>query len=307
MISTVGHALWQHGGVIFLSLLFFLLEFQFSGRRAAAISVIQGACLGMMLACRPSACMIVAVTTAWIAWQSRRRSLLLMLGIAAGYVPWAILYECLYGMALGPTQSQMGASNWGLSGNSLLSVLASPSCGLFVYQPWLLIVALSPFVRNANTPLPRTSAAFPPAWGAYCAVLIVLQVLLVANWRCWWGGDCWGSRLLADVVPLALLYCGMQPMELPDAAALGNRLSHCGGAHVDLHSFVCISRPTDFQKPCATSHRLGDGSVRRRHVACSIMQFIPLRGAKGDNARSVGYTEPLLFAFWRERINGPDR
>jgi hypothetical protein len=223
MTSTVGHALWQHGGVIFWSLLFFFLELQYSDRRAARVAVIQGVCLGMTLACRPSAGLIVAVATAWIGWRSRQRGLLVMLGAALGFAPWALLYECLYGMALGPTQSQIGSSNWGLSGNSLLGVLASPTCGLFVYQPWLLIGLVSGFWCLAMLasgmgrigrigpicPIMGThvTKCLPQGWGWNCAILIVLQVLLVANWKCWWGGDCWGSRLVADVIPFCALLC----------------------------------------------------------------------------------------------------
>jgi hypothetical protein len=34
---------------------------------------------------------------------------------------------------------------------------------------------------------------------------IGLHLLLVSHWRIWWGGHCWGSRLLAEVVVLAAL------------------------------------------------------------------------------------------------------
>jgi hypothetical protein len=223
MISTVGHALWQHGGVIFWSLLFLLLEFQAPVTRACRRSIFQGICLGMTLACRPSAIIIIAMATAWVMLRSRRRGLLVMLGVAIGFAPWAIFYLTLYGMVLGPTQSQMGSSNWGLSGESLLGVLVCPSCGLFVYQPWLIVgpvscfcflAALAPVMGRISRigpirPITGANAAknLPSAWRWYCMALIVLQVLLVANWRCWWGGDCWGSRLLAEVIPLCALLC----------------------------------------------------------------------------------------------------
>jgi len=35
----------------------------------------------------------------------------------------------------------------------------------------------------------------------------------VAGWRCWWGGSCWGSRLLAEAVPLLALLC-VRPVAL---------------------------------------------------------------------------------------------
>ena len=48
-------------------------------------------------------------------------------------------------------------------------------------------------------------------------VAIVLHLALVANWRIWWGGHCWGSRLLTEVVVLAAL------LALPAVAALWTR------------------------------------------------------------------------------------
>ena len=61
---------------------------------------LPGACLGMMLACRPSAIVITVVATTWLTLRSRRHGLLVMLGAVLGFAPWAILYESLYGMGL---------------------------------------------------------------------------------------------------------------------------------------------------------------------------------------------------------------
>jgi magnesium-transporting ATPase (P-type) len=51
------------------------------------------------------------------------------------------------------------------------------------------------------------SVGFPTGWAWMCLVVIVLQIALVSAWGCWWGGNCWGSRLLAEVVPLVALLC----------------------------------------------------------------------------------------------------
>ena len=204
MASSVGHVLWQHGGVIFWSLLAFFLEVHFGDKLSAGISLIQGVCLGMMLSCRPSAGIILAVMLAWIGLRYLRHGLLVGIGAMIGYLPWAILYESIYGALGGPTQTQLSSDNWALSGESLVGVLISPACGLLVYQPWILLIALMPFVHGCR----RENAAHPPAgWMACCAAIIVVQTFLVANWICWWGGACWGSRLLSDVVPFAALLC----------------------------------------------------------------------------------------------------
>jgi hypothetical protein len=51
--------------------------------------------------------------------------------------------------------------------------------------------------------------------------VVLLQIGLVSAWRGWWGGYCWGSRLLAEVVPLLALLC------LPALAVLWRRAWGC--------------------------------------------------------------------------------
>jgi hypothetical protein len=199
--------LWQHGGVIFWCLSAFFMEVHFLGRHSARISVLQGIFLAMMLACRPSAGIILAIMLAWIGLRSMRRGVFVAVGVAIGVLPWAILYESVYGAMIGPSQSQMASGNWALSRDSVLGVLISPARGLFVYQPWLLLGVLLPLCKRTPTECAAESAKAPSGWIWCCTASIVLQVLLVANWKCWWGGACWGSRLLADVVPFAALLC----------------------------------------------------------------------------------------------------
>jgi hypothetical protein len=43
---------------------------------------------------------------------------------------------------------------------------------------------------------------------------------MVASWRYWWGGDCWGSRLVAETVPLFALLC-VRPVALLCGLRLG--------------------------------------------------------------------------------------
>jgi hypothetical protein len=208
MTSTVGHALWQHGGVVFWSLLALLLEMHWSvqsshtdQRGSAKISLLQGVCLGMMLSCRPTAGIILAVVVGWIGLRNVKRGVLVVAGVLIGYLPWAIFYEIVYGAFLGPTQAQAHGRNWGFSAVSLTGVLVSPTHGVLVYQPWLLLIAFTAFVRYHR----RDDS--PGGWMPACAAAVAMQILLIANWKCWWGGACWGSRLLADVIPLAALLC----------------------------------------------------------------------------------------------------
>jgi hypothetical protein len=91
--------------------------------------------------------------------------------------------------------------NWHLSAESLLGILFSPARGLFVYQPWLLVLLPASWLgRSGPGPDGRRRREFLPIAG-----LIAAHTLMIGAWQDWIGGWCWGSRLLAETVPLWLL------------------------------------------------------------------------------------------------------
>jgi hypothetical protein len=210
MFSTVSHGLWQHGGVIFWALLVLLGEFG-SPRPSLAVTLLQGAALGMMVPCRLSSALFIVPFGAWVLLRSPGRAVVLTLAALTAYFPWAAFYLCTDGTLLGPSTGQMAGIHWSTETlTALCGVLFSPARGLFVYQPWLLlaVLALVPAVRRQAVTGTRLSGQAPPSgWPWFCLTVIVLQVALVSAWHDWWGGHCWGSRLLAEVVPLAALLC----------------------------------------------------------------------------------------------------
>jgi hypothetical protein len=94
---------------------------------------------------------------------------------------------------------QMGASSiWGKDFlDSLMGVLFSPSRGLFIYQPWILLLLVPIFYKIE---VPKMKSWIYPA-----VISIVLQVLIISAWLSWWGGTCWGSRLLSETIPFFAL------------------------------------------------------------------------------------------------------
>jgi hypothetical protein len=201
LYSTVGQALWQHGGVIFFSLAALLLEFRQARRPAAALTVLQGGACALMLACRLSSGLFVLALGVWVLVRAPRRAVLLALASALAFAPWAWLHGSIYGNPLGPSSGQLDAANW--TANlfaALAGVLASPGRGLLVYQPWLLLAgaALVPAVRRHFA---ADRAVLPAGWRLFCVAVVVLHLAVVSSWRCWFGGCCWGSRLASEVVP----------------------------------------------------------------------------------------------------------
>jgi hypothetical protein len=208
MFTTVGQALWQHGGVIFWSLLALVVEFRQPGQPRLTGTITQGLALGMMLACRLSAAVLIVPFLVWIFRRAPARALALGLLGGLAFAPWAWLHSSIYGTFLGPSAAQLATGNWcGVNVHSLSAILFSPGRGVLVYQPWILLalVDLLPGLQGPTTWSERPT--LPAGWVRFCLRATILQLALISSWNCWWGGYCWGSRLAAEVIPLLALLC----------------------------------------------------------------------------------------------------
>lgn len=193
LLSTVSQGLWTQGGVVFGFLMAILIELRFSGRSAL---VGQSFCFALMLACRLSSAALILPFGIWIAARAPWRALLTATTAALWHLPLTFYYWKIYGNFLGP-QMQMG-EGMGVSINplsALQGLLFSPGRGLFVYQPWclLLLLFLIPSYRRIREPV----RGF--LW--MCAIASSLHLLIICYWPCWYGGTCWGSRLLTETIP----------------------------------------------------------------------------------------------------------
>ncbi len=231
LFSVVGQALWQHGGLIVWSLAALLIEFRWAGRPPARWALLQGVGFGMMAACRLSAALFVLPFGLWVLLRSPRRAVLVAAGGALGYLPWAALYLSVYGSPLGPSAVQMSGDLWAWSGEAALGLLVSPARGLFIYQPWAVLAALAVLPALLRRPADGVAGDCPAGWVWFCLAAVVLQVAMVASWRYWWGGHCWGSRLLAEAVPLCALLC-VRPVAL---------LLRCRGGRAALACLVFLA------------------------------------------------------------------
>jgi hypothetical protein len=213
LCSTVAQALWQHGGVLFWMLLALLVEFRTWRRPRAGSVLLQGAALAMMFACRLSSALLILPFGLWLLCRTPRRAILVALLGALAYAPWACYYHALYGTVLGPSVAQTPGLAWRWR-ETLLPLLLSPDHGLLVYQPWI-VLGLAMGLPSVRRLAPAREPGEPPAgWRWVCVASILLHLTLIASWNCWWGGDCWGSRLATETVPFFALLC------LPSLAAL---------------------------------------------------------------------------------------
>jgi hypothetical protein len=205
MFSTVGMALWQHGGIILWTAAVVLVEFLEAGNPSRRGTMIQGICCGLLVACRLTAATVLVPFGIWVMLRNPRRASLLVGVAVLTFLPWAWFYQSTYGTPFGPSMWFLSGKLWSNEiSTSLLGVLFSPARGLLVYQPWALLVPLLFFFKGRSDHPDRQP---PTGWKWFCSSAILLHILLIAAWGCWWGGWCWGSRLVVDVVPLFALLC----------------------------------------------------------------------------------------------------
>jgi hypothetical protein len=84
----------------------------------------------------------------------------------------------------------------------LAGILVSPSRGLFIYSPVLLLSFIGAGLawKRHGDPLLR-----------YLSIGVFLEILIYAKHSPWWGGGTYGPRLLVDIAPvLALFFCPLE-------------------------------------------------------------------------------------------------
>jgi hypothetical protein len=234
--SVASQALWQHGPAqMFLALALWSLLNEGRGWL-----VLGGAALGFMAICRPPDSFIVLAIAAAVI-ISRRRQPLSMAAFTLSAAPFAIaqlLFNTVHfgspfifaqtievvGQGVPPYQSYWQAPIF----TGLVGLLLSPSRGLFVYSPVFLWLFAMPRKAWYRWPVPLRGAVIGS----------VLMFLMLSRYYGWYGGWCFGYRMLADATPaltLALLPTlqSLNARTLPAlvASALLSIIIHSAGAY----------------------------------------------------------------------------
>jgi hypothetical protein len=191
-------ALWQHGAseLAVIAGLFCLARWWQAPERRSPL-VLAGLSGALAAAIRPTNVLFLAAMCAALLMARRGRGVLApfcAFPVAVGAVVAAYnLY--IFGRITGAYGNTFGTAFWpGLAG-----LLVSPARGLFVYTPIAVFSLLGAAIwlrsgRLSQAPVYLVSVLFS-----------IAQVLLVSKWSIWWGGHCYGPRLLTDIVPCLML------------------------------------------------------------------------------------------------------
>jgi hypothetical protein len=198
--STSSQALWQHGASELLIIGGLLCVVVGSESPERAPAVLAGLCAGLSVAIRLTNAMFLAILAVHVVrsrWSGARK---VVFASCAALPVGAVLG---YNIQIFGTPAGSYPSGWLLQGNllaGLAGLLISPSRGLLLFCPVFLFSAIGVYlwIRGPHT-LHREIYSI-------CLVATVAQMLLIARSRLWYGGFCYGPRLLTDVMPcLAIL------------------------------------------------------------------------------------------------------
>ncbi|MGH8071186.1 MAG: glycosyltransferase family 39 protein, partial [Candidatus Entotheonellia bacterium] len=204
--SSSSQALWQHGpSQLFLTLTIYWLV---RGIDEPRFSAYAGLALGSAIICRPSNAFMAIPIVAYVFLERRDQ----FVGFFLATLPpllWFTAYNMHYNGSPVSTGFAVGIIGplrlWNLGAHlfrtplheGLAGVLISPSRGLFIYSPILLLA----FVGMVMVWLDSKAVLLK-----YLSLAPLLLILLTSKWINWWGGGSYGPRLLADITPILCLY-----------------------------------------------------------------------------------------------------
>jgi hypothetical protein len=205
--STASRALWQHGPSILLLAVALLALDQLFPRNtedhagqthSTWAPLIAGLALAGAVTMRPTNAVALLLGTILVLWKtSRRTSVVYVVGVLAVFVPWALVTLHYYGTLLQPYDR---ATKLGLPSTFFESVaaqLVSPSRGLLVFSPIVLVGLAGLLIarrRKSLTPLDVLSAVAIPCY-----------LIAIALFPVWWAGTSFGPRFMTETLPFFLV------------------------------------------------------------------------------------------------------
>jgi hypothetical protein len=197
--STSSQALWQHGAgqlTTILSLLCLARFLEDRSRWPAAAGA--GLFAALSPAMRPTDVLFFAASVAVLSWRVRRLSLLVWYAGFGALIGGSLaLYNLrMFGNLRGGYMQRLDGAFW----SDLAGLTVSPSHGLFVYSPVLLFALAGAYFcwRDGSAP--------GRVLGPIAMLFTASHVAFYTRWPGSWGGDCYGPRYLADVLPCLILF-----------------------------------------------------------------------------------------------------
>lgn len=195
---VVSQTLWQHASVIWSVMGAIWLWTRGDSRRGAVVYAAMGLLLGWAASARPQTFPMIAVLAAGILLRATpRQRAAWIVAFATPIAVFVGLNVKWFGHPFG-TMAQFErasleihnvARTWQWPGPGLAGLLFSPSRGILVFSPIVLIVFAARARGGERSVLGWTLAAAG------------VQLLVYSSFSVWWGGFGYGPRYLLDLLP----------------------------------------------------------------------------------------------------------
>jgi hypothetical protein len=196
--STASRGMWEHTWEIMLGALVGYLLLKAEIRKTSVRPVLLATLLSWMFFVRPTGAIVVICVSAYV-FACRRADFVPLAAVGAGWAAGFVAYSLkVFGTAVPFYYLSNDPHSLGFHpGMGLYGALLSPSRGVLIFCPivgWVLFVVMRSWRCLKSRPLAITS-------------LCVSGGILLASAAHpeWWGGACYGPRLLTDAVPWLVL------------------------------------------------------------------------------------------------------
>ena len=238
--SVASRGMFQHGPSLLLQSIALWLLTRGDGASAAW----SGLFLGLAVVNRPMN-LLVAVPLAVVVWWKHRDRAPAFAALAAVPLLLRAVYARVYwGNPFSMAQADPFPAVSHFGGNAALGLaglLVSPSRGLLVYSPFLLLAAF------AIVPAWRSRRQQPLFLALLTGALAVL--LVTSKWTIWWGGHSFGYRLLIEMLPALILLMALAwDAVMTEHPARKAAFFACLAWSVFLQSFGARHQPTGFNQ-----------------------------------------------------------
>jgi hypothetical protein len=208
MWSTASRALWQHGPlVLMLSVAMFLL---LAAQRRPSMYSFVSIPVALAYVMRPTAIAPVFVFTVYIFLCHREYFLKYIIRACLIAVPWIAFNLIVYHWVV-PPYYRGGAFDHPYFLEGFFGNLASPSRGLFVFSPILLLSIPGFYLALRDARRRRLALAFGSIIGLHC--------IIVGAASMWWAGHSFGPRFMTDVIPFFVYFIPFTLIALTHASS----------------------------------------------------------------------------------------
>ncbi len=194
--STASRGLWSSTWQTFLmaAVVFILFLMQRKNLRYASLILATVLCWSYFV--RPTGTIPLVVVTGYILLR-KREQLFPFLGVCVFWFAMFLLYSKIHFDSLLPGYYLASRLSFDHFAEAFSGNLLSPSRGLLVFLPWLLIpvfLTLRTWTHGPSKDLQVLSL-----------VIILIHIAVVSTFPHWWGGYCFGPRFSTELVPWFVL------------------------------------------------------------------------------------------------------